>query len=75
MPKLTKLFWRLTITSTLLIWSSVFAQEEGVEPQEIVDSSHDTSDTQDIPSQKYVELLIKGPLAEVKPTFIFSSQV
>lgn len=82
MPKLTKLFWLLTITSTLLIWSSVFAQvldsrngEEVVEPQAIANSLHDTSDTQEMPSQKYVELLIKGPLAEVKPTFVFSSQV
>ncbi len=82
MPKLTKLFYLLTIASTLLIWSSVFAQvldsrngEEVVEPQAIAGSSHDTSDTQEMPSQKYVELLIKGPLAEVKPTFVFSSQV
>ncbi len=34
-----------------------------------------TSDEQQTPSRKYVELLIKGPLAEVKPTFVFSSQV
>ena len=75
MQKLPKLFWLLPLVINLLIWSSAFAQEEVVEPQAIADSSHDTSDTQEIPSQKYVELLIKGPLAEVKPTFVFSSQV
>ena len=82
MPKLTKRFWLLTLIIHLLIWSPTFAQvvdprngEETVAPQAIADSSHDTSDTQEIPSQKYVELSIKGPLAEVKPTFVFSSQV
>ena len=80
MQKLIKLFYLLIITNLLLIWSSAFAQvldsRNGEEvPQAIANSSHDTSDTQEMSSQKYVELLIKGPLAEVKPTFVFSSQV
>ena len=80
MQKLIKLFYLLIITNLLLIWSSAFAQvldsRNGEEvPQAIANSSHDTSDAQEIPSRKHVELSIKGPLAEVKPTFIFSSQV
>ena len=82
MPKLTKLFWLLTLIIHLLIRPSTFAQvldsrsgEETVEPQVSADASDETSDAQEIPSRKYVELSIKGPLAEVKPTFIFSSQV
>ena len=82
MPKLTKRFWLLTVISTLLICSSVFAQvldsrngEEAVEPQVPANSLDETSDAQEMPSQKYVELAIKGPLAEVRPTFVFSPQV
>ena len=75
MPKLTKLFWLLTVISTLLIWYSAFAQEEAVEPQVSPDSSHETSNAQQTPSRKYVELSIKGPLAEVRPTFVFSPSI
>lgn len=75
MQKTTKLFCLLTVIITLLIWSFAFAQEETVEPETDADSLDGTSDEQQTPSRKYVELLIKGPLAEVKPTFIFSSQV
>ena len=75
MQKLTKLFWLLTVISPLLIWSPVFAQEETVEPQAPADSSPKTSNAQQTPLRKYVELSIKGPLAEVKPAFAFSSQV
>ena len=82
MPKLTKLFWLLIVISTLLIGSSAFAQvldsrngeEEGV-PQISTDSLDETSDVQQIPSKKYVELSIEGPLAEVRSTFVFSPQV
>ena len=77
MPKLPKLFWLLTIISTFLICSSTFAQvldsrngEEEVESKAAVESL----DVQQIPSRKYVELSIKGPLAEVRPTFVFSTQ-
>ena len=41
MPKLTKLFCMLTVISTLLIWTSAFAQEEAVEPQVSPDSSQE----------------------------------
>ena len=93
MPKLTKLFWLLTIIGSLLIWSSTFAQildssdkigvlenrdrneEEEVEPRVPADSLDETSDAQEMPSRKYVELSIKGPLAEVSPTFVFSPRI
>ena len=82
MQKLTKLFWLLTVISTFLIWSSAFAQvldsrneEETVEPEVSPDSLDETSDVQQIPSRKYVELSIKGPLAEVRPAFVFSTQI
>lgn len=82
MPKLTKRFWLLTLIIHLLIWSPTFAQVvdsrnggETVAPQVPADTSDEMPDAQEIPSQKYVELSIKGPLAEVKPTFVFSSQV
>ena len=75
MPRLTKLFWLLTVISTLLIWYPAFAQEEAVEPQVSPDSSHETPNAQQIPSRKYVELSIKGPLAEVRPTFVFSPSI
>ena len=75
MQKLTRLFWLLTVISTLLIWSSAFAQEETVESQVSPESSHETSDAQQIPSRKYVELSIRGPLAEVRSTFVFSPSV
>ena len=75
MQKLTKLFWMLTVISFLLIWSSAFAQEETVESKVSADSLHETANAQQKPSRKYVELSIKGPLAEVRPTFVFSSQV
>lgn len=74
MPKLTKLFWLLPLI-TFLIWASAFAQEEEVNSQISVDSLDETSDAQQILSRKYVELSIKGPLAEVSPTFLFSTQV
>ena len=75
MQKTTKLFCLLTVIITLLIWSFALAQEETAEPETDADSLDGTSDEQQTPARKYVELLIKGPLAEVKPTFIFSSQV
>ena len=82
MPKLTKRFWLLTLIIHLLIWPPTFAQvldsrngEETVEPQVSTDTSDETPEAQEIPSRKYVELSIEGPLAEVKPTFVFSSQV
>ena len=75
MQKLTKLFWLLTVISTFLVSSSAFAQEEVVEPEVSPDSLHETSNAQQIPSQKYVELSIKGPLAEVRPTFVFSPSI
>ena len=82
MPKLTKLFCMLTVITTLLILSSAFAQvldsrngEDAVEPQVSPDSSQETSNAQDMPSRKYVELSIKGPLAEVRPTFVFSPSI
>ena len=75
MQKLTKLFWLLTVISTFLVSSSAFAQEEVVEPEVSPDSLHETSNAQQIPSRKYVELSIKGPLAEVRPTFVFSPSI
>lgn len=82
MQKLTKLFWLLTVISTLLIWSSAFAQvldsrngEETVESEVSPDSLAGTSDAQQEPLKKYVELSIKGPLAEVRPAFVFSTQI
>ena len=82
MPKLTKLFWLLTVIITLVIWPSAFAQildsqngEETVEQEVSTESLNEASDTHPIPSRKYVELSIKGPLAEVRPTFVFSTQV
>ena len=82
MPKLTKRFWLLTLIIHLLIWSPTFAQvldsrngEETVKPQVSPDASDETPKAQETPSRKYVELSIKGPLAEVRPTFVFSSQV
>ncbi len=81
MPKLTTRFWLLTVISILLICLPTVAQvldsrngEETVEPQVSPDSLDETSDAQEMPSQKYVELAIKGPLAEVRPTFVFSPQ-
>ena len=75
MQKLTRLFWLLTVISTLLICPSAFAQEETVESQVSPESSHETSDARQIPSRKYVELSIRGPLAEVRSTFVFSPSV
>ena len=82
MQILTKLFWLLTVLSTLLICSAVFAQvldspngEERVESKASPDSSHETANAQQKPSRKYVELSIRGPLAEVSPTFAFSPRV
>ena len=82
MPKLTKLFCMLTVISIFLISYSAFAQvsdsrnrEEAVEPQVSPDPLDEASDAQQIPSRKYVELSIKGPLAEVRPTFVFSTQI
>ena len=74
MQKLTKLFWLLTLISALLICPTAFAEEEAVEPN-VSESLHETSDAQQIPPRKYVELSIRGPLAEVKPTYVFSTQV
>jgi protease-4 len=74
MQKLTKLFWLLTLISALLICPTAFAEEEAVEPN-VSESLHETSDAQQIPPRKYVELSIRGPLAEVKPTYVFSRQV
>ena len=74
MPKLAKLFWLLPLV-LLLMWCSAFAQEDTVESQVSAGSLDDTSDVQQVPSRKYVELSIKGPLAEVRPPFVFSSQV
>ena len=82
MPKLTQLFWLLVLISPLLICLPIFAQvlesrngEETVEPEVSPDSSRETSDAQEMPSRKYVELSIKGPLAEVRPTFVFSPSI
>ena len=82
MQKLTKLFWLLALISPLLICLPTFAQvldsrsgEETVEPEVSPDSLHETSDVQELPSQKYVELSIKGPLAEVRSTFVFSPSI
>ena len=82
MPKLTKLFWLLAVISPLLICFSTFAQvldsrngEEIVEPEVSPDSLHETSDAQEMHPRKYVELSIKGPLAEVRSTFVFSPSI
>ena len=71
MPKLTKLFWLLTVISTFLISSSTFAQEEAVEPQVSPDSLDETSDAQEMPPRKYVELSIKGHLQRSDPHLYF----
>ncbi len=75
MLKLTKLFWLPTVISFLLIWHPAFAQEEAVEPEGSPGAPHETTTAQQIPSRKYVELSIRGPLAEVRPAFVFSTQV
>ena len=75
MQKLPKLFWLLPLIINLLIWFPAFAQEEIVDQEASPDALDGTSDEQQAPSRKYVELAIKGPLAEVRPTFVFSSQV
>ena len=82
MPKLTKLFWLLTLISPLLICLPTYAQvldsrngDETVEPEVSPDSLHETSDVQEMPLRKYVELSIKGPLAEVRSTFVFSPSI
>ncbi len=74
MQKAIKLFWLLPFI-TLLTWSFAFAQAEPVEPETSTDSLAGTSDEQQTPSRTYVELSIRGPLAEVKPTFVFSPSV
>ena len=75
MRKLTKLFWLLIVIITLLICLPTFAQEETVEPEAFPDSLDEMSDAQEIPPRKYVELSIKGPLAEVRSTFVFSPSI